>query len=466
MLRWSGMVLLLSTYDLGRQPFGLASPAAWLRQAGVDVVAVDLSRQRLDEGVVSRARMVAAYLPMHTATRLALPVLDRVRALNQAAVLCAYGLYAPLNAELLKAHGVTHVLGPEFEADLVALARGETSGQARAGAIGLGELAVPLPRLPFIQPDRQGLPGPASYATLQLPDGTRRRSGSTDASRGCKHHCRHCPIVPVYHGQFRVVPVEVVLADIRAQLALGAEHITFADPDFLNGPTHAMRIVEALHAEWPALTFDATIKVEHLLRHRDLLPRLAQSGCLFVTSAVESIDDTVLLHLQKGHTRADFEEAVEQCRAANLTLAPTFVAFTPWTSLEGYGELLNAVEGLDLVSHVSPVQWGIRLLVTSRSSLLDLPDIRAVVSHFDPRTLTHPWRHADPRVDALQQAVMHLVGVSLDRPRHETFGAIRTLVEDAIGDVDALGRDPLPAGRPAPWPSRATIPYLNEPWYC
>jgi len=263
-----------------------------------------------------------------------------------------------------------------------------------------------------------------------------------------------------------VVPVEVVLADIRAQLALGAEHITFADPDFLNGPTHAMRIVEALHAEWPALTFDATIKVEHLLRHRDLLPRLAQSGCLFVTSAVESIDDTVLLHLQKGHTRADFEEAVEQCRAANLTLAPTFVAFTPWTSLEGYGELLNAVEGLDLVSHVSPVQWGIRLLVTSRSSLLDLPDIRAVVSHFDPRTLTHPWRHADPRVDALQQAVMHLVGVSLDRPRHETFAAIRTLVEDAIGDVDALGRDPLPAGRPAPWPSRATIPYLNEPWYC
>jgi radical SAM superfamily enzyme YgiQ (UPF0313 family) len=460
------VVLLLSTYDLGRQPFGLASPAAWLRRAGVDVMAVDLSRQTLDPGLVSRAGMVAVYLPMHTATRLALPVLDRVRALNPAAVLCAYGLYAPLNTELLQAHGVTHVLGPEFEADLVALARGETPVDTPTGWTGSLDGGATLPRLPFIQPDRDGLPGPASYATLQLPDGARKVAGSTDATRGCKHRCRHCPIVPVYDGQFRVVPVEVVLADIRAQVAQGAEHITFADPDFLNGPAHARRIVEALHVEWPALTFDATIKVEHLLRHRDLLRVLAQSACLFVTSAVESIDDTVLQHLQKGHTRADFEEAVRLCRTVNLTLAPTFVAFTPWTTLEGYRELLDAVEALDLVGHVSPVQWGIRLLVAFRSRLLELPDIRAVVSPFDPRTLTHPWRHDDPRVDALHQAVTHLVGVGLNRPRHETFGAIRTLVDEAIGDAEAPRGDRPAVPLREPLPSRATIPYLNEPWYC
>ena len=128
--------------------------------------------------------------------------------------------------------------------------------------------------------------------------------GYTEASRGCRHLCRHCPVVPIYNGQFRVVQPDVVLADIDAQVAAGARHITFGDPDFFNGPTHAMRIVEALHAAHPDVTYDVTIKVEHLLQHRDLLPRLADTGCAFVTSAVESIDDRVLRLLDKGHTRA------------------------------------------------------------------------------------------------------------------------------------------------------------------
>src|SRR5688572_33277631 len=91
-----------------------------------------------------------------------------------------------------------------------------------------------------------------------------------------------------------VVPVEVVLEDIDQQVAAGAAHITFGDPDFFNGPTHARKIVEALHREHPSLTYDAIIKVEHLLAHRELLPVLAKTGCLFVTSAVESVDDLVL----------------------------------------------------------------------------------------------------------------------------------------------------------------------------
>ena len=136
-----------------------------------------------------------------------------------------------------------------------------------------------------------------------MPGGGRRLVGYTEASRGCRHLCRHCPVVPIYDGQFRVVQPEVVLADIDAQVAAGAGHITFGDPDFFNGPTHAMRIVAALHAKHPAVSYDVTIKVEHLLQHRDLVPRLAATGCAFVTSAVESVDDRVLALLDKGHTR-------------------------------------------------------------------------------------------------------------------------------------------------------------------
>ena len=136
----------------------------------------------------------------------------------------AYGLYAPLNESLLRERGVTIVLGPEAEEDLVAIADGRQSVAAVANQIAGNELPAfreMIPRLQFIQPDRAGLPSLDRYASLQMPDGSSKIVGSTDATRGCKHRCRHCPIVPVYNGQFRVVPIDVVLADIRAQVEQG-----------------------------------------------------------------------------------------------------------------------------------------------------------------------------------------------------------------------------------------------------
>ena len=136
-----------------------------------------------------------------------------------------------------------------------------------------------------------------------------------------------------------------------------------------------MRIVDALHAAHPQVSYDVTIKVEHLLRHRDFLSRLAETGCAFVTSAVESIDDRVLARLEKHHTRRDFVDAVAVCRAAGVALVPTFVAFHPWLSLEGYCELLDTIETLDLEMHVAPIQLAIRLLITEGSRLLELDDV-------------------------------------------------------------------------------------------
>ena len=446
-------VVLINTYDLGRQPFGLASPAAWLRRAGHVVTAIDLSRDKLPADAIGAADLVAFYLPMHTATRLALPVIDRVRSINPKASVAAYGLYATLNEVLLRERGVQIVLGPEAEQDLVTIA----AATAKAVAVQSAAVAVQtpvrsatrLPRLDFVQPDRAGLPALDRYASLQMPDGTRKVVGATDATRGCKHRCRHCPIVPVYDGQFRVVAVDTVIADVRAQVEQGATHITFGDPDFFNGPTHARRIVEALHRELPNVTYDVIIKVEHLLAHRELLPVLVETGCLFVTSAVESVDDDVLAKLEKGHTRADFIAAAKLCRDAGLTLVPTFVAFTPWTTIAGYTDLLRVVTDLDLISNVSPIQWGIRLLITWESRLLELTDIKSVIGAFDAKTLTYPWKHDDPRVDLLQQQIMSLAAVKTNRSRTDLFAEICDLAH-----VNLL------------LPSRSTIPYMNEPWYC
>lgn len=440
--------LLISTYELGRQPFGLASPAAWLREAGIDVRCLDLSREPFRDELAG-ADLVAFYLPMHTATRLALPVIRRVRALNPGARLCCYGLYAPLNASLLRSLGVDHVLGGEFEAGLLDVALGRGATGATAGEI---------PRLAFRVPDRRDLPVLARYATLQV-GAERRTVGYTEASRGCKHLCRHCPVVPVYQGRFRVVPVPVVEADVRAQVAAGARHITFGDPDFFNGIRHAQAVVRMMAREFPAVTYDVTIKIEHLVHHQTTLRLLRETGCLFVTSAVESVDDEVLRRLRKGHTRAEFERVVGLCRDAGLTLVPTFVPFTPWTTLDGYRELLDAVAELELVDAVAPIQLTIRLLVPDGSHLLTLVDPQMRLQPFDPVQLIHPWRHLDPRVDALYEAVSDLVGRRVNADRREVFYAIADLADRHAGR----------AGRAAPvpiLPSRATVPYLNEPWYC
>ncbi len=453
--------LLISTYDLGRQPFGLASPAAWLRREELPVTCVDTSRTDLRDEEIGTADVIAFYLPMHTATRLAEPLIARCRAINPDARLVAYGLYAPLNAGWLRERGLTDILGPEAEADLVRIVTSRVpASNSHDAALAAGRVKPVagklLPRLAFIQPDRTSLPPLADYASLQLPDGTRRTAGTTDASRGCKHLCRHCPIVPVYDGAFRTVPVDVVMQDVAAQVAAGAEHMSFGDPDFFNGPTHARRIVERLAAEHPSVTYDVTIKIEHLLRHRDLLPLLAATGCLFVTSAVESVDDLVLERLAKGHTRAGFEAAVALCREAGLAMAPTFVAFTPWTSIDGYLDLLQTIARLGLVDEVAPIQLAIRLLVTGGSRLLDVPDIQAVIGAFDPASLTYPWSHTEPAVDALQRDVMTLVTSAAHDGRAATFAAIWELAHQRAG----VAAPPLPAQR-----SRSAA-YISEPWYC
>jgi radical SAM superfamily enzyme YgiQ (UPF0313 family) len=467
--------LLISTYEMGRQPFGLASPAAWLRAAGWAVTCVDVTKERLQDEVVSGVDLIGFHLPMHTATRLAIPIIGKARRLNPSARICAYGLYAPLNARWLRSLGVDEVLDGEFEEDLTAIAV-QLAGLKPSA---MAEPRAPveprvLPRLKFLIPDRSDLPALDRYASLQLGDGRRKVVGYTEASRGCRHMCRHCPIVPVYNGQFRVVQPDIVLADIAGQVRQGAEHITFGDPDFFNGPTHAVRIVEALHKAHPMLTYDVTIKIEHLLIHRELLPRLRETGCLFVTSAVESLDDLMLARLEKGHTRRDFVEAVGVCREAGVTIVPTFVAFHPWLTLEGYCDLLDTLEALDLIDHVAPIQLAIRLLIPKGSRLLELEEVRNLVGAFDPGTLTYRWTHVDRRVEDLHRDVAALVGIRLTGDRRAVFSEISQLAHDRNSlEPGALGVGPrrreessARAVSPQPARDRATVPYLNEPWYC
>ena len=452
-------ILLISTYELGHQPFGLASPAAWLRNAGFKVNCLDLAVEPVQPEVIQKADLIAFYVPMHTATRLAIEQFRHIKEIKKNTHFCFYGLYAPMNEPYLRKLGVRTILGGEFETGLVSLClRLRDNGNNGSNGI-QPEPVVSLEKQNFVTPYRKDLPALSKYAHLCYENAPRKIVGYVEASRGCKHKCRHCPVVPVYNGRFRIVDRGVVLNDIRQQVLAGAQHITFGDPDFFNGIGHAIPIIEALHDEFPDVTYDATIKIEHLLKHDQFLPTLKETGCAFVTSAVETIDNQILTLLNKGHTRADFLRVVNRFNELDLVLNPTFMPFTPWATLEGYRELLQMLYDLNLVANVSPIQLAIRMLVPQGSKLLELEEMKKYILPFNEEKLMYEWLHGDPKVDEIQEEVFRLVmsANNQDASRWETFTGIWDLVHQKLN---------LPTPNLSEIQLTTTIPYLEEPWYC
>jgi len=462
-MRRDDSILLISCYELGHQPFSLASPAARLKSEGYDVAVVDAAIEPIPEDIVCRARFIGISVPMHTAMRIGLDLSRRIRRLNPGAHLCFYGLYATLNADYLLAHGADSVIGGEFEQPLCDLVGGLCDGESLGPGLG-ADISPNLSRQTWTTPDRSTLPGLKRYA--QLDTGTELLpAGYTETTRGCLHTCLHCPITPVYNGRFFAVPADVVLADVDQQVQMGARHITFGDPDFLNGPTHVLRILRKMNHGHPGLTFDFTTKIEHILQHASFFTEAKDLGGIFVVSAVESVSDLVLERLNKGHTRDDIVRALAILREADLPMRPSLVAFTPWTTMDDYLDLMDFVEVHDLVDHIDPVQYTIRLLVPPGSALLDEAETRSWLGALDEEGFTYTWRHGDARMDRLHRRVGRLVEEADDsgeeRDNRRLFHRIRSLAAEEAG-ADAPAEPPFHD----PQPKRRRVPRLTEAWFC
>jgi len=463
-------ITLLACYEQGHQPLALASPLAALRRAGYSAEAVDLSVQKLPTQAIVNSSFVAISAPMHTALKLGISVAGRVRRLNPEAHICFYGLYAWLNGQLLlqeeSAEGyriADSVIGGEFEAPLVNLVDMLAHGQSPSGLTGVwtgnGSLSEPfLDRISFPLPDRSSLPPLSEYAHL-AQNGRRLAAGYVESSRGCLHLCRHCPVVPVYHGRFFVIPAETVLADVRQQVENGARHITFGDPDFLNGPGHALKITRRMHKEFPLLTFDFTTKVEHIIEHGSLMSELKALGAAFVVSAFESTSDQVLERLQKGHTLHDMNRALSTLREANLPVQATWVPFTPWTTLEDYLHMLAWIREQGLIQNVAPIQLAIRLLVPPGSALLEHEDCEQWLGPLDEQGLSYRWTHRDQRMERLHQAVSAAVENGAGQDPGVLYRQIERLAADVAGRAASASLSPVADGSVKP-------PRLTEDWFC
>jgi radical SAM superfamily enzyme YgiQ (UPF0313 family) len=461
-------VLLVSTYEMGHQPLHLAAPAAALTGAGHEVRTLDTSVEPWTREPVDWADAVAFSVPMHTAMRLALRAAAAVRTVRPELPICLYGLYATVSRELTlgPAGLVDHAIAGEYEAELVAWADNLAGWGPPPAATARDGAVVDLGRhKPAAPPARYGLPPLERYAHLALgPE--ERAVGYVEASHGCLHRCKHCPVPVVYDGRIRIVPDDVVLADVEALVERGARHITFGDPDFLNGPQHSRRVVTAMHDRWPELTFDCTVKVEHILRHADLWPEWAAAGCLFVVSAFETVNDDTLALLDKGHTTTDAAAAVALLRRHGIEIRPSFLPFTPWTTLDDVADLVDFVAALDLVPNVDPVQYTIRLLVPEGSLLEPVMAAGGRLGPYDAERLTWTWSAGDPAVDQLQTRLAAIVegAQTAGEPIGQIYGRVRSAVHAAAGRhaAGALDVTSVPSG----FSTAEGRPRLTEPWFC
>ena len=449
-------VLLVSTYELGHQPLHVASPAAALRAAGHEPRCLDLSVEPLDGAAVEWAEAVALSVPMHTAMRLALGAADVIRRRRPDLPICLFGLYAGVSRDLTVGRLVDRVISGEYEGALVAW----VDGLAHCAARPAGPAAsVELGRTRFPVPARDLLPPLDRYAQLAVGD-ERALVGYVEASHGCVHRCRHCPVPTVYDGRLRIVDKDVVVDDVARLVAAGARHVTFGDPDFLNGPHHSLRVVRDVHRRFPELTFDCTVKVEHILRHARLWPEMAASGCLFVVSAFETTSDAILERLDKGHTRADASRAVSLLRRHGIEVRPSFLPFTPWTTMGDLVDIVEFIDDHDLVANVDPVQLSLRLLIPEGSLLLGRGQVEPYLDGYDAERLTYRWRAPDPEIDRLQERlealVERMVGSGADNV--STLAAIRAAIFEAAGRSDA--------GDWVATHEMAARPHLTESWFC
>jgi radical SAM superfamily enzyme YgiQ (UPF0313 family) len=452
-------LLLLSTYELGHQPLHAASPAGALRVAGHGVRCLDLSIQKLEAAELDWADAVGVSVPMHTAMRLGIKAAEMVKAHDPSLPVCFYGLYAPVGRDSTVGVVADRVVAGEYEGALVAWANGLARGDGPDN--GSHEELIQLGHDPFVLPARDLLPGLDGYAHLALY-GTERKVGYVEASHGCAHECRHCPVPVVYGGRIRLVPQDVVVTDVEQLVDMGAEHITFGDPDFLNGWRHSLKVVRAIHERWPHLTFDVTTKVEHVLERRDMWAEMARSGCLFVVCALETTNDVILERLDKGHTTAQAVEAIELLRAHDIEVRPSFLPFTPWTTHDDLVEMMDFIVTHDLIANVDPVQYSIRLLLPEGSLLLAHPEMQAHLGPYDAEHLTHTWTAADPSIDELQRKLAVLIedATSSGKPPGATFLDVYRVVLEAAGRRTSSPANLIEVG------SSEGRPRLTEPWFC
>ena len=457
-------ILLISCYELGNQPIPTASLHAFLKSYSYNPQVLDLSTQKINHEDIQNYDFIALSTPMHTALSIAVKATKIIRRFNKECHICYYGDYADLNSNYLLKNIADSCLSGETQKSILEIIKSiQSSSNTITYKQNREKKKIRLIEKPdFKIPERSLLPDLSNYNKL-INDQNHVTTAAVETSRGCKHQCLHCPITPIFKGRFFVVPKEIVLSDIKNLYLQGARHITFTDPDFLNGPKHSLKILREMNNLFPEMTFDFTAKIEHLIQQKDIFTELQELGCLFIVTALESLNNKILKKLIKGHSKKDFLEVLKIARANGISIRPSLIAFTPWTTPKDYIELLDFIEKNELIDEIDPIQMSIRLLIPPESSLLQLQDLKKYIVRFEPEKFSYIWKHPNPKMELLNLKISRIVEnhANLKKEALETFVALKKefskIFPEIIKEENVTIRTKKITAKP---------PKLTESWFC
>ncbi|MDA9593325.1 hypothetical protein N9R67_00530 [Candidatus Actinomarina sp.] len=426
-------ILLLSFYDLGKQPKIISELYKKLDNGSNQIDIIDYSIEEKDL-TLDNYDVLGIYASMHTASVLAEQYLRDRKLPNK---LFVFGLYANVFSEMFSDFQSIH----SFDSDEL-----ESFLQVQLN---------PNYSYKHTVPDRTILPSITDYS--HIVDGSNNLiAGSVETTYGCKHECTHCPVPIEFKGMFKTFGTEKIITDVTNQVEEGAKHISFNDPDFFNGPKHALKILQLLNEKHPSITYDSTIKVEHILKYPDYFQELKNLNMLFVISAFETTNDHVLNILQKNHSSNDLNKAVELSLENNIDIRPTWMPFSPWTEQNDLISIIKLIENYKLRETVDPIQLTIKLLVPKNSLILKRPEMKEYLLDYDPASFSYAWKYKFPNIDNIQNELFTYV------LQHESENDYTQY----LGLVDILESHTNETLLNSEKYSQRIVPKLSETWFC
>ena len=426
-------VLLTSFYDLGKQPKIIAEIVDKYRTDDIQFDIVDFSVNNPDIKI-HEYDALGIYASMHTATVLSIEFLKNKTLPSK---VFTFGLYGPVLEDFNSS--IKYISNIENgELDSFFELKKKTSFSLKNNI-----------------PNRDILPDISNYA--HLVNGSENFiAGSVETTYGCKHSCTHCPIPISFNGSFKTYNLEKILVDVENQVISGAKHISFNDPDFFNGPIHALKVLKNLNTKFPDVTYDSTIKVEHIIKYEKYFKELSSLNMIFVISAFETTNNEVLRILDKNHTNKDLVNAIEISQQNNIDIRPTWMPFSPWTRKNDLIDIIKLIENYKLRETVDPIQLTIKLLIPKHSLILQKSEIKEYLNNYDKNSLSYLWDYRDEEVNELQILLFNYLQDNPHLDEHSQYLGMVKIIENITNSSLILDSDY----------SFKSVPKLSETWFC
>ena len=426
-------ILLTSFYDLGKQPKIIAEIVDRYNSSEIDFDFFDFSVE--DQNIdLENYDVLGIYAPMHTATILSIEYIKDKKLPNK---MFTFGLYGSVLEDFNSS--IRYIKDIESDELSLFLEINDDHQFSLKNNI----------------PNRQIFPDISNYA--HLVDGSNNLiAGSVETTYGCKHSCTHCPVPISFNGSFKTYSLEKIVSDVKNQVNQGAKHISFNDPDFFNGPIHALKILESLNEKFPSITYDSTIKVEHIIKYKKYFKELSSLNMVFVISAFETTNDLVLSILEKNHTSHDLNNSIEISQDFGIDIRPTWMPFSPWTELNDLSNIVKLIEKYELRETVDPIQLTIKLLIPKHSLIIKKPEINKYLGNYEKNSLSFKWEYENNDVEKLQSSLFDFILNNSELDEHKQYLGMVNIIEKCT-DTKLLTNSSY---------DFKNVPKLSETWFC